>query len=118
MEKRRIGRSDLEIAPLVLGGNVFGWTADEPTSFKILDAFIDAGFNCVDTADAYSIFVPGNKGGESETVIGNWLAQGGGRRERVIIATKVGLPMGGEKKGLSRRRIMEAVEESLRRLKT
>jgi aryl-alcohol dehydrogenase-like predicted oxidoreductase len=118
MEKRRLGRSSLEIAPLVLGSNVFGWTADEPTSFKILDAFLDAGFNCIDTADVYSIFIPGNKGGESETVIGNWLAQGGGRREKVVLATKLGMPMGPDAKGLSRRYMIEAVDASLRRLKS
>jgi aryl-alcohol dehydrogenase-like predicted oxidoreductase len=118
MEKRRLGRSELEIAPLVLGTNVFGWTADEPTSFKLLDAFTDAGFNGVDTADVYSRFIPGNEGGESETIIGNWVAQGGGRREKIVIATKLGMEMGEGKQGLSRAYIVEAVEASLKRLRT
>ena len=117
MEKRRLGGSSLEIAPLVLGGNVFGWTVDEPTAFRILDAFVDAGFNCIDTADYYSRFVPGNRGGESETMIGNWLAQGG-RRARVVIATKLGSDMGDGKQGLSRAYMRRAVEASLKRLKT
>jgi aryl-alcohol dehydrogenase-like predicted oxidoreductase len=116
MERRRIGQSALEIAPIVLGGNVFGWTVDQPSAFRILDAFVEAGFNAIDTADTYSRWVPGNKGGESETMIGNWLKQGGGRRERVLILTKVGAEMGPDKKGLSRRYIMTEVEESLRRL--
>ncbi|MGE5721144.1 MAG: aldo/keto reductase [Sphingomonadales bacterium] len=118
MERRMLGRSGIGIAPLVLGSNVFGWTADEPTSFALLDAFVDAGFNCVDTADVYSRWLPGRKGGESETVIGNWLAQGGGRRDRLVVATKVGMDMGGDAKGLSRRHIVQAVEDSLRRLRT
>src|SRR5437764_5845728 len=116
MELRRLGNSELKIAPIVFGGNVLGWTADEAASFKILDAFIDGGFNAIDTADTYSRFVPGNKGGESETIIGKWLKQGGGRRERVLIFTKVGHEMGPNKKGLSRRYIKAAVEESLKRL--
>ena len=118
MQKRRLGGSSLEIAPLVLGGNVFGWTVDEPTCFRILDAFLDGGFDCIDTADYYSRFVPGNRGGESETMIGNWLAQGGGRRERVVIATKLGSDMGDGRKGLSRGYMRRAVEASLTRLKT
>src|SRR5438874_5613085 len=89
MQKRKLGKSGLETAPLVLGGNVFGWTADEPTSFAILDAFVDAGFNMIDTADIYSFWAPGNQGGESETVIGNWLKKRGGR-DKVLIGTKVG----------------------------
>jgi aryl-alcohol dehydrogenase-like predicted oxidoreductase len=100
----------------VFGGNVFGWTVDQPTAFRILDAFVEAGFNAIDTADTYSRWVPGNKGGESETIIGNWLKQGGGRRERVLIFTKLGAEMGPDKKGLSRRYILAEVEESLRRL--
>ncbi len=116
MEKRRVGNSELSIAPIVLGGNVLGWTADEATSFRILDAFIDGGFNAVDTADTYSRFVAGNKGGESETIIGKWLKQGGGRRERLLIFTKVGHEMGPGKSGLSRKYIMAEVEESLSRL--
>ena len=87
MKKRRLGNSDLEVAPLAFGGNVFGWTADEPTSFKLLDAFVAAGFNLVDTADVYSYWVSGNKGGESETIIGKWLKHSK-KREKVIIATR------------------------------
>lgn len=120
---RPLGRSGLSVAPLALGGNVFGWTADEATSFSILDAFVDAGFNLVDTADIYSTWVPGHTGGESESVIGRWLARSG-KRDKVLIATKVGKPMGGGatgepgRSGLSRRWIREAVEDSLRRLQT
>jgi len=116
MELRRLGNSELKIAPIVFGGNVLGWTADEPTSFKILDAFIDGGFNAIDTADTYSRFVAGNKGGESETIIGKWLKHRGGRRESVLIFTKVGHEMGPDKSGLSRRYIVAEVEESLKRL--
>src|SRR5436190_24179347 len=90
IEKRPIGSSRLKVAPLALGGNVFGWTADEPTSFRILDAFVDAGGNLIDTADVYSSWAPGNQGGESETVIGRWLRSRPGVREKVVIATKVG----------------------------
>jgi len=118
MDMRRLGNSPLRIAPVVFGGNVLGWTVDQAGAFKILDAFVDAGFNAIDTADTYSRWVPGNKGGESETIIGNWLKQGGGRRERVLILTKVGHEMGPDKKGLSRRYIEAEVEESLKRLKT
>jgi aryl-alcohol dehydrogenase-like predicted oxidoreductase len=117
MKKRRVGNSGLEVAPLALGGNVFGWTADERTSFRLLDAFVAAGFNLIDTADVYSRFAPGNHGGESETIIGRWLKQGG-RRDKVIIATKVGLEMGPGAKGLSSAYIVRAAEESLRRLQT
>lgn len=117
MKKRRLGDSDLEAAPLAFGGNVFGWTADEKMSFKLLDAFVDAGFNLIDTADVYSHWAPGNRGGESETVIGKWL-QSGGKRDKVLIATKVGKEMAPDKKGLSRSYILEAVEDSLRRLRT
>lgn len=116
MEKRKLGSTGLEIAPLAFGGNVFGWTADEATSFKLLDAFVDAGFNFIDTANTYSSWVAGNVGGESETKIGKWLKQKG-NREKVVIATKVGSEMGG-KKGLSKKYILEAVEESLDRLQT
>ena len=116
MELRRLGRSDLKIAPLMLGTNVFGWTADEKTSFSILDAFVDAGFNAVDTADVYSRWSPAGAGA-SETVIGNWLAQGG-RRDRIVLATKVGMEMGEGMKGLSAAYIERAVEASLKRLKT
>jgi aryl-alcohol dehydrogenase-like predicted oxidoreductase len=117
MEKRPLGRSGLAAAPLALGGNVFGWTADEATSFAILERFVDAGFSLVDTANTYSTWVPGHKGGESETIIGNWLAQGGGRRERIVLATKVGMEIGGEK-GLKRAQVEKHVESSLKRLRT
>jgi aryl-alcohol dehydrogenase-like predicted oxidoreductase len=115
MQTRKLGNSGLEIAPLVFGGNIFGWTVDEPTSFKLLDAFVAAGFNMIDTADIYSTWKPGNKGGESESIIGNWLRQGR-KREKVLIATKVGMEMAPDKKGLSRPYILRAVEDSLRRL--
>src|SRR5713226_9451584 len=113
MKLRKLGNSGLEVAPLAFGGNVFGWTVDEPTSFQLLDAFIASGFNLVDTADVYSKWVAGNKGGESETILGKWLKQRG-NRDKVIIATKVGMEMGPEKKGLSKSYIMRAVEDSLR----
>src|SRR5947199_4526750 len=113
---RKLGNSGLEVGPLALGGNVFGWTADEATSFRVLDAFVDAGFNLIDTADVYSRWAPGNQGGESETIIGRWLEQGG-KRDRVVLATKVGLEMGPDKKGLSGPYIRRAVEDSLRRLR-
>jgi aryl-alcohol dehydrogenase-like predicted oxidoreductase len=117
MEQRQLGKSQLKVAPLAFGGNVFGWTADETASFKLLDAFVAAGFNLVDTADVYSKWVPGNKGGESETIIGKWLKKSG-NREKVVIATKVGAEMGPDKKGLSAKYIEQAVEDSLRRLQT
>lgn len=116
MELRRLGKSDLKVAPLVLGGNVFGWTADEKTSFAILDAFVDGGFNMVDTADVYARWTPAG-GGASETVIGKWLAQGG-KRDKVVLATKFGAEMGEGMKGLSAKYMMEAVEASLKRLQT
>jgi aryl-alcohol dehydrogenase-like predicted oxidoreductase len=115
--KRRLGKSNLEIGPLVFGGNIFGWTADEPTSFKLLDAFVASGLNMVDTADVYSKWVPGNQGGESETIIGNWLAKRGGR-DKVLIATKLGVEMAPGEQGLSRAYIFREVERSLARLKT
>lgn len=115
-KKRRLGRSELEVSPLCFGGNVFGWTADEAQSFKLLDAFTGAGFNFIDTADSYSTWAPGNKGGESETIIGKWL-KARGNRDKVVIATKVGSEVAG-KKGLSRAYILAEVEESLRRLQT
>lgn len=115
MEYRALGRSALQVSPLCFGGNVFGWTADERTSFSLLDAWVDAGFNFVDTADVYSRWAPGHAGGESETVIGRWLKQGG-RRDKVVIATKVGMDMGEGRIGLKPERIREAVEASLRRL--
>ncbi|QNF33368.1 aldo/keto reductase [Adhaeribacter swui] len=117
MEKRKIGNSGIEVAPLAFGGNVFGWTIDQATSFTLLDAFTGAGFNLIDTADVYSNWVPGNQGGESETIIGNWLKQSG-KRDQVIIATKVGGEMSPGKKGLSRNHIRQSVEDSLRRLQT
>ena len=94
MQMKPLGRSGLSTAPIALGGNVFGWTADEPTSFALLDAFVETGFNLIDTADVYSRWVPGHQGGESETVIGRWLAarKGSGMRERIVLATKVGHP--------------------------
>lgn len=116
MRPRRLGHSGLEVSPLCLGGNVFGWTADEPTSFKLLDAFVAAGFNFIDTADSYSTWAPGHRGGESETVIGRWL-KAQGKRDQVIIATKVGSEVMGLK-GLSKAYILREVEESLRRLET
>src|SRR6476619_4404840 len=100
MKKRKLGSSGFEVAPLALGGNVFGWTADEATSFRLLDAFVDAGFNLIDTADVYSRWAPGNKGGESETILGKWLRKSGNRK-RVVIATKVGMEMCEGDKGLS-----------------
>ncbi|HVJ44010.1 MAG TPA: aldo/keto reductase [Dongiaceae bacterium] len=117
MELRRLGRSDLRFAPLVFGGNVFGWTADEATSHRLLDAFVAAGFNAIDTADVYSTWVPGHQGGESEAIIGRWLKQRG-QRDKVVIATKVGSAMGEGKKGLAPAYIKRAVEDSLRRLQT
>lgn len=114
---RKLGNSGLEVAPLCLGGNVFGWTAGEAASFRVLDAFVDAGFNFIDTADSYSRWVPGHQGGESESILGRWLKRGG-NRARVIIATKVASDMGEGRKGLSRAYILRAVEDSLRRLQT
>ncbi|MEP9387793.1 aldo/keto reductase [Mesorhizobium sp. KR9-304] len=116
MQKRRLGRTDLDIAPIVLGGNVFGWTADEKTSFDILDRFADAGLNAVDTADSYSRWAPGNKGGESETIIGKWM-KSRGNRDKVVVITKVGSDMGQGKTDLSATYIAKAVEDSLKRLK-
>lgn len=116
MNTRKLGRSPIETPPLVLGGNVFGWTVDDPAAFRILDAFVDAGFNCIDTADVYGKWVPGRSGGESEAMIGRWLKLRG-NRSRVCIFTKVGMDMGG-RKGLARARIFQAVDESLARLHT
>ena len=116
MQKRRLGKTGVEVAPLALGGNVVGWTADESTSFQLLDAFVDKGFSLVDTADVYSRWIPGHIGGESETVIGKWLKNG--KRSQIILATKVGIDMGDGKKGLSATYIRRAVEDSLRRLQT
>src|SRR4051794_20962361 len=116
MDKRPLGRSGLQAAPLALGGNVFGWTADEAASFAILDRFVDLGFDLVDTANTYSTWVPGHVGGESETIIGKWL-KASGKRDRVLIATKVGMPKEGEE-GLSRVQVEKHVEASLKRLQT
>jgi aryl-alcohol dehydrogenase-like predicted oxidoreductase len=115
MEKRKLGRSALDIAPIIFGGNVLGWTTDQAMGLRVLDAFVDAGFNAIDTADTYSRWAPGNKGGESETIIGEWMKARGNRQAMTVI-TKVGSPMGPGKKGLSARYIEEAVEASLRRL--
>ena len=117
MQTRRLGRTDLTIAPIVLGGNVFGWTADKTTSFAVLDRFAASGAAAIDTADAYSAWVPGNRGGELETIIGEWM-KARGNRNRVVVITKVGSPMGKGKEGLSPAYIEEAVEASLRRLQT
>ena len=117
MQKRKLGRSDLVAAPWCLGGNVFGWTADEATSFKLLDAFLDAGFDFIDTADIYSRWVPGHVGGESETIIGKWLTTRN-NRSRVVIATKVGMSRDAGPRNLAKSYIIESVEASLRRLQT
>jgi aryl-alcohol dehydrogenase-like predicted oxidoreductase len=117
MNNRQLGKSGIEVAPLMLGGNVFGWTADEPTSFKILNAFVDAGLNFIDTADSYSTWVTGHQGGESETIIGNWFKHSG-QRDKVVIATKVGSEIPGQGKGLSKAWINAQVEASLKRLQT
>jgi aryl-alcohol dehydrogenase-like predicted oxidoreductase len=115
MQLRPLGRSTLSIAPLAFGGNVFGWSVDEQRSFELLDAFVDAGFNLIDTADVYSAWVPGNRGGESETIIGKWLKRSG-KRDKVLIATKVAKWV--EHRGLSPLNIRQAVEGSLQRLQT
>src|SRR5690606_25482699 len=114
---RKLGKSDLQVSPIAFGGNVFGWTLDRKQSFRILDAFVDAGFNFIDTADTYSTWAPGNKGGESETIIGQWLKQRG-KRDDLVIATKLGGDMGDGKKGLSAAYIAQAVDASLKRLGT
>lgn len=117
MQFRKLGATGIDVAPLVLGGNVFGWTADRDTSFAILDAFMDAGLNAIDTADVYSIFVPGHKGGESETVLGEWM-KARKNRDKVVLITKGGLPMGPDLKGLSKDYLPRACEASLKRLQT
>ncbi|HEY4980667.1 MAG TPA: aldo/keto reductase [Pseudolabrys sp.] len=114
MELRRLGQSDLQIAPIMLGTNVFGWSADAATSFALLDAFVDAGFNAIDTANTYSRWVPGHQGGESETIIGNWL-KATAKRDQVVIATKVGEDMG-QGRGLKTSDIVREAEASLKRL--
>jgi aryl-alcohol dehydrogenase-like predicted oxidoreductase len=115
MQMRRLGTTEFFVAPLAFGGNVFGWTVDEPSSFALLDAFVAAGGNLIDTADSYSRWVPGHQGGESETIIGHWIARRG-RHDDVVIATKVGSDMGLGRKCLRRDYILRAVEDSLRRL--
>ncbi len=117
MKKRKLGKTGIETAPLIFGGNVFGWTTDQSTSFTLLDAFVGAGFNAVDTADVYSRWVPGHAGGESETILGDWMKQRGNRNQ-IIVATKVGMDMGDGKQGLSKLHILRSAEDSLRRLKT
>ncbi len=117
MQRRELGKSGLEIAPLVFGGNVFGWTADEPTSFNILDAFVEAGFDAIDTANSYSRWVPGHLGGESEIILGKWM-KSRGNRGKVVIATKVGSEVGLGDAGLSKAQILKQAEASLRRLQT
>jgi aryl-alcohol dehydrogenase-like predicted oxidoreductase len=118
MNTRPLGRSGLRIAPLVFGANVFGWTVDQPNAFKLLDRFVDSGLNAIDTADVYSRWVPGNKGGESETMIGNWLKASPKRRSQIVLITKVGSMPGDDGRGLSAPTIATRVEESLRRLQT
>jgi aryl-alcohol dehydrogenase-like predicted oxidoreductase len=113
---RKLGKSGLDVSPLMLGTNVFGWTIQEPTAFKILDAFVDAGLNFIDTADIYSTWVPGHTGGESETIIGNWLKRSC-KRSKIVLATKVGMQMPSGK-GLKKDYILRAAEDSLRRLQT
>jgi aryl-alcohol dehydrogenase-like predicted oxidoreductase len=115
--RRKLGRSPLEVAPIALGGNVFGWTTDERRSFEVLDAFVDAGFNLIDTADVYSIWVSGHRGGESEAILGRWFAERG-RRDEVVLATKVGMDMGPGGRGLGPEHIRRSVEASLQRLRT
>ncbi len=117
MEQRKLGRSSLNVAPLAFGGAVFGWTADESTSFALLDAFVDAGFNLIDTANNYSAWIHNGVGGQSETIIGKWLSRSG-KRDRVVLATKVGGDMGADGRGLSKQHILRALEGSLKRLQT
>ncbi len=117
VKPRKLGNSGLDVAPLAFGGNVFGWTIDEATSFMLLDAFVAAGFNLIDTADLYSRWKPSNQGGESETILGKWLKRGG-NRNKVVLATKVGMEMGPGEKGLAKAYIVKAVERSLQRLQT
>ncbi len=117
MQKRALGQTGQQVAPLMLGGNVFGWTIDQEQSFRILDAFTERGFNFIDTADVYARWVPGNHGGESETILGAWFIRTG-LRDKIVLATKVGMDMGGDRKGLSRHYILTAVEASLTRLQT
>lgn len=117
MKTKKIGKSELEVVPFALGGNVFGWTADEKTSFEILDAYISTGFNFIDTADIYSVWHEGNKGGESETIIGNWLNKSK-KRSEIILSTKVGAQISETHRGLKKDYILREVEDSLKRLQT
>ena len=117
MKPRKLGNSGLEVSPLAFGGNVFGWTVDAPTAFQLLDALVSSGLTFIDTADTYSTWIPGNQGGESETILGRWLKRSG-NRQKVVIATKVGKEMGPNQKGLSKPYILLAVEDSLKRLQT
>lgn len=117
MEKRKLGKSELEVTPFSFGGNVFGWTTDEATSFKLLDAFVEAGGNFIDTADVYARWLPPHEGGQSETILGKWLKRRSDRAQ-LVIATKVGSDMGARGKGLSRKHILQSVDDSLRRLQT
>jgi aryl-alcohol dehydrogenase-like predicted oxidoreductase len=117
MKTRTLGKTGMEVSPLVFGGNIFGWTVDQSKSFQLLDAFAGAGFNAIDTADAYSKWAPGHKGGESERIIGEWMKRNGNRK-KVIVATKVGMDMGEFGKGLSKSHILRSAEESLKRLQT
>jgi aryl-alcohol dehydrogenase-like predicted oxidoreductase len=118
MDTRQLGKTGISVAPIVFGGNIFGWTADEKTSFALLDSFFDAGFNAIDTADVYSRWVEGHAGGESERVIGKWLKQSSVKREDAVIVTKVGSDLGDGRKGLKEKWIIQAVEDSLSRLQT
>jgi aryl-alcohol dehydrogenase-like predicted oxidoreductase len=117
MQTRTLGSSNIQIVPLMLGGNVFGWTIDAPTSFTVLDAFVDHGLNFIDTANVYSVWVPGHHGGESETILGQWFKRSG-KRDKIVLATKIGMKMGDGKQGLTRKYIVEEVEASLKRLQT
>src|SRR5690606_16448236 len=117
MKKTKIGQTDLAVAPFNLGGNAFGWTLNEKQSFEILDAFVDKGFNFIDTADMYSYLIDARAGGESETIIGKWL-KARGNRDKLVIATKVGGPTGVHGIDISRKHILETVEKSLQRLQT
>jgi aryl-alcohol dehydrogenase-like predicted oxidoreductase len=117
MDRRKLGNSGLEVSPICFGGNIFGWTADEQTSLGLLDAFVGAGYNFIDTADMYSRWAHNGEGGQSETIIGKWLKRSGKRKD-VVLATKVGMEMGPDRKGLSKPYIQRAIEDSLRRLQT
>ncbi|WP_149535481.1 aldo/keto reductase [Siccirubricoccus phaeus] len=117
MEQRQLGRSGIAVPPIIFGGNIFGWTVDEAASHRLLDRLVEIGFNAIDTADVYSYWVPGHQGGESETIIGSWLASRG-NRDKVKILTKVGMKMGNGRMGLSRAWIEEEIDASLKRLRT